>query len=214
MTPQTLWQQIIFDKMPHGTLVEAMRKAVADLEILAQRPFYMSHIQVKLIPFEDLRTFDDSLLAAGIFLHMSDDLPGWTVFTLPVTRACLFVDWLLEKPRGTTCDFDPLACSVLAEMGNVLLASFLSQIAQFTGTSIRPSPPSVVVDKMSNILEVSSASLTIITDELLVIETDIKSAEEDLQIHAWILPDRFAFQFDREEIEEQSRELAVISNGK
>ncbi len=207
LTPQTLWQQIIFDTMPRGTLVEAMQKAVADLEMLVERPFYIPHIQVKLIPCNELRTYDDPLFTVGIFLHMSNDLPGWAVLTLPMAKACKLVDCLLEKPCGTTDDLDPLACSALAEVGNVLLTSFLSQLSQFTGTSIRPSPPSVVVDRLNNILEISAASLTIMADELLVIETDIKNAEKDLQIRVWVLPDRFAFQFDHKEVQQNSKEL-------
>ncbi len=214
MTPQDLWQQIICNEMPDGDIVVAMQKAVSDLELFTQRPFTLNQMQIKLIPFTNLRTYvNDPLFAAAIFLHMSDDLPGWAVFTLPENRAVRIVDWLLEKPTGTTYDLDPLACSALAEMGNIMLASFLSQLSQFTGVSIRPSPPSVVVDKLATILEIGAVSVSVITDELLVIEAIVENKVEGVQIRTWILPDRFAFQYDQQDIQPYLAEL-IDSHGK
>ena len=214
MISQDLWRQIIFNEMPEGDVVLAMKKAVSDLEIFTQQPFSINQMQIKLIPFSELSSYADNILfAAAIFLHMSDDLPGWVLFTLPEKKAFRIVDWLLEKQAGTTYELDPLACSALAEMGNVVLASFLSQLSYFTNVSIRPSPPSVVVDKLATILEIGAVSVSVITDELLVIEVMIENEMEDLQIRTWILPDRFAFEYDRAEIEQYTMEL-ISTNDK
>ncbi len=81
MTPQTLWHQIVFDTMPQGKLKQALQKAVADLETLARQPFYIARLQVKLIPLTELGAYveEPNLYAVAVFLHMSDDLPGWAL---------------------------------------------------------------------------------------------------------------------------------------
>ena len=78
----------------------------------------------------------------------------------PDVDAMYLADWLLQARPGTTSRLGPLEYSALAETGNVVLSSFLNALAQFSNSSLQPSPPTVMVDSPAALLEVALASIT------------------------------------------------------
>ena len=93
---------------------------------------------------------------------------------------------------GAVDDLDIAAVSGIYETSPVETDGgyFLNAVAALTGTSnlLRPSPPVTMVDRMGAILDVIVTSLSAAREELLLIETIFKDAQDTLQLCFWVLP--------------------------
>ncbi|NPV88225.1 chemotaxis protein CheC [Coprothermobacteraceae bacterium] len=80
---------------------------------------------------------------------------------------------------------DPMAASVVQEVGNILVATFVSALAQFFGNIIYPEPPAVAIDMLGAILNVLLAEVGQHADYLIVAKTNISI--EDANIRGWLI---------------------------
>jgi chemotaxis protein CheC len=128
--------------------------------------------------------------AVGIYLLIKGELRGQAVLILPLTSALNLVDLLLDEPLGTTDRLGVLARSALAEIGNITLSYFLNAVAALTWTPnlLRPSPPAMLVDELSAVLDVIVTTMGAARNDLLIIETTFKDVENIVQARFWVLP--------------------------
>jgi chemotaxis protein CheC len=124
----------------------------------------------------------------GIYLLLGDDLPGQAILTFPLADALLLVDALLGEPTGTTYDLGDIERSALCEVGNLMVAYFLNEIALIAVAPLRPSPPAVMADMLGAILEVV-ASAAPLQEKLLIIESELAIDESALRLRFWMLPE-------------------------
>ena len=194
-----LWSRIIDNMSSGGALHMAMRHAAYSLKDMVNRPIKVNSLRIETVHIRQLDTYAANLEkdVVGVHLFTKDDLPGQAILILSIDDAMYLADWLLEARPGTTTKLGPLEYSALAETGNVVLSSFLNALAQFSSTSLQPSPPTVMVDSPAALLEVAAASLTEPTEELLIIKTDFINVESSLLIQFWLLPNLAALSLDQ-----------------
>lgn len=190
MDNQLLWLEVINNTAPEGVLHTAMRYTARSLTDMVDHSFDLKNLRVETLPIGQLgmQADDPETETVGVYLLMGDDLPGEAILILSLEDAMYLADWLLEQRPGTTTQLGDLECSALAEAGNQVLSSFLNALSEFTGTPLRLSPPAVMVDMLATIFEAIAMSAAAITDELLIIETELVNVESDLSLQFWVLP--------------------------
>ena len=93
---------------------------------------------------------------------------------------------LLQALMGADMDLsDPMALSMLQEIGNILVGSFVSALATFFGNTILAEHPGVAVDMLGAVLNVLLAEVGQHADYLIIAKTTI--AIEDVNIRGWIV---------------------------
>jgi chemotaxis protein CheC len=186
-----LWLKIISNTSAEGPLYTIMRHVAYNLGNMVGRPFQIDNLRIKTLPLSRLSAYTDDPEAetVGIYLFISKDLLGKALLILTLDDAMYLADWLLEARPGATTKLGPLECSALAEFGNLTLSSFLNAVAEFTGTSLRLSPPAVMVHMLATVFKVLARSAAAMADELLIVETDFVNVDRDLSIQFWVLPD-------------------------
>jgi chemotaxis protein CheY-P-specific phosphatase CheC len=187
-----LWFDILDNNKTEKTLCAVMENVAQNLTKLIGQPFEFSCLDIKLISLSSLEDFtdDSDTEAVGIYLLLMDEeLPGEAMLVLAPDEAMIVVDWLLEESPGTTTYLGDLENSALSELGNQALSSFLNTIADLTCTPLRPSPPTVVVDTMAIISKAVALSAATVTNEFLLIKTNLINYESSLKIQIWIVPD-------------------------
>jgi chemotaxis protein CheC len=196
--PTELWSSII-KGTSQGILRIAMYQVACNLSELIRKPFEINSIDIKTIPLNQLvtRTEDPEAETVGIYLLSGDDLPGQAIVMISRTDALSLIDDMLRKPSGTTTDLDPLGHSALAEIGNLVLSTFLNSVTMFSGKQLRPSPPAVMVDMLATVLETVIISVGAATDDLLIIETEFAGMKCACSIRFWLLPDLTALATER-----------------
>jgi chemotaxis protein CheC len=186
-----LWSKIIDNTSPQGLLYMAMRHAAYTLTSMVGRPIKVNSLQTGIVSISQLGRYvaDPEMDAVGIYLMMDNDLPGQAFLTLSFDDAMYLADWLLEMRPGTTTRLSSLEYSALAEIGNVMLSSFLNSLAEFSKTALQLSPPVVRAGRLETLLEMMAMPVAAVNDELLIIKTDFVNVESALLLQLWILPD-------------------------
>ena len=187
----TLWDEVFQRASSDENILQiAMESAGSSLGKFVGRPFQVEDVRIKELSFTQLTSYTNlsETETVAIYVRIFEDLPGWAVFILPLADALYLVDWLLELKPLTTHSLDSLATSALAEIGNIVLTSFLNAISKLTQHMIRPSPPAVSVDMLATVLEVIVSAVVTITDKPFIIETNFVNVDHGLAIQFWVLP--------------------------
>jgi chemotaxis protein CheC len=128
--------------------------------------------------------------AVGVYLEMESGLHGRVILVMPLHFALNLVDLLTGRPEGTAHNLDPVGLSALAEMGNLTLSYFLNAVADcFQSEMLHPSPPTVVVDMLSVIMNTLVTPSIAASDDLIIIETIFASTAMDVGFCFLVLPD-------------------------
>jgi chemotaxis protein CheC len=186
-----LWAEMLNNTSVEGMLHTTMRHVALNLSDMIGRPVVIDNLGLETLPVSHLNVFTDNPEAetVGVYLLIGDELLGEAILILSLADAMQLADWLLEVEPGTTSNLGSLERSALAELGNVMLSSFLNSMADFTGIPMRPSPPTMALDMLASILEAVAMSMAAVTEEVLIIKTDFISVNGDLPIRFWVLPD-------------------------
>jgi chemotaxis protein CheC len=135
-------------------------------------------------------TDDSEVEAVGVYLEMESGLHGRVILVMPLHFALNLVDLLTGKTEGTAHNLDPVGLSALAEMGNLTLSYFLNAVADcFQSEMLHPSPPTVVVDMLSVIMNTLVAPSITASDDLIIIETIFAGTAMDVGFCFLVLPD-------------------------
>ncbi|MFL5807626.1 MAG: chemotaxis protein CheC [Roseiflexaceae bacterium] len=186
----SLWHQVLADVRPDSVLARAIRRAGDGLSYMIGQPVAAGAPRLVTLSIGEMADYagDPEAEIVGIYLLLGDDLPGQAILTLPLADALLLVDALLGEPTGITYDLGDIERSALCEVGNLMVAYFLNEIALIAQAPLRPSPPAVMVDMLGAILEVV-ASAAPLQGKLLIIESELAIGESALRLPFWILPE-------------------------
>lgn len=84
--------------------------------------------------------------SVAIYLTISGSADGHIMLLYDPQMAYQFVDMLMGQPPGTTETLGEMEESALAELGNIVGSGFLNALADATGLTLLPSPPTVMKD--------------------------------------------------------------------
>ena len=153
--------------------------------------FIVKNTTAKLVKLFDISNLlggpEDETVA--IYLKSEGFITGQMILVLPFDKAMSIVDLIMGEPIGTTKSLGPMEKSALQELGNITGTYFLNYVADNTGSSVRPSPPAVIVDMSAAILDIVIATAGIENEEVLLIGGDFIQGETPIEIQFWVIPD-------------------------
>jgi chemotaxis protein CheC len=146
--------------------------------------------RVRLVPMEQVSHLlgGPENEAVGIYLRAQGDIPGQMMLVLAYPQALDLVDLILGQAPGSTSTLGAMERSVLGELGNLTGSFFLNAMAAFSGFSVRPSPPAVMVDMVGAILDVVVATHGA-NSNLLMLQVTFLSEEREVEADFWVIPD-------------------------
>ena len=96
---------------------------------------------------------------------------------------------MLEHMGPLPTELDEEGAAAIGEMGNICTSAYLNAMAQFLGTTILPSPPSLAIDMLSAILEYPASLVAQVSDLVVVLKTSFQIENEVYQGCFVFLPD-------------------------
>ncbi|MDA8065444.1 MAG: chemotaxis protein CheC [Thermaerobacter sp.] len=123
----------------------------------------------------------------AIYVGVSGSLVGHAVLLFESECARHLVRLILEEEVPDI--LAPLPQSLVGEVGNVAVSSFLNSLADYTGLKIVPSPPQVVFDMAGAVLSGILALVAASSEEVLVVEAGFRQQQEALQGFFLLLPE-------------------------
>ncbi len=130
-------------------------------------------------------------LVTGIYIAVSGDVDGHMAFLMPVESAEELISTIL---RQEPVEFDEMGRSLLEEVGNIVVTSYLNALAEMTGLMMIPSVPGLAIDMAGAIWSSILAGAELIDDYVTVIKTDFASEEKQIAGHIILIPDETGFE--------------------
>ncbi|MEK4178921.1 chemotaxis protein CheC [Aeribacillus sp. FSL K6-1121] len=154
------------------------------------------------VPNVYVASFNDVMDLAGgaetevtaVYIRIQEDITGSMFFILPIPQAkkyakALMNDYVLQDAST----MKEMECSVLQELGNILIGSYLSVLSNMTNLMVNPSVPAIQCDMFGAIISHALIELSLESDEALVIDAVIKEeGHQDSELirgHIFFLPD-------------------------
>jgi chemotaxis protein CheC len=110
----------------------------------------------------------------GILVALSGNIQGMMMQLMDVDAAHQMAELVLgTKHEGDPLYFDEMQRSVVEEMSNIMLSSYLGSLAGLTNSQIKPSVPFMSVDMANAILSVPASEFGRMADKILFIESKV-----------------------------------------
>ena len=147
--------------------------------------------EVQILGFNEALSHlgDPEELVAAIFVEMSGELGGIMLFIL--TKE--FSDEVLHRMLGKDCpDFlamEEIDSSVLSEIGNIVISSYITAMSGLIGMQVELSVPQFAVNMLGGIMSVPIAMMGQHSDRIMMITGEFKIDGKALNSNMLLLPD-------------------------
>jgi chemotaxis protein CheC len=176
--------------------------AATALSNLLNTKIDMSVPNVSVMPFNDMMELVGGAenVVVSVYFRIEGDAPGSMYFVTSLEQATKIIRQLINNPdfQIEELEGNPLASSVLQEVGNILIGSYLSSFSDFTKLNLFPTVPALAIDMFGAIITYGLIEIGQVSDVAIVIDTvffaDEDKENEELNGHFFLLPDPESFQ--------------------
>ena len=156
------------------------------LSVMLGRSVDISVPNAKALPFADAvdATGDAESEMTGIVLGIQGDMGGTVLLLVTPSDADAMCRMLGLEPG------DEYALSALAEIGNIVGASYINALASMTGMALEPTPPATATDMLGSIVASVLATAALTGDVALLLDSDLVVEGEDCSISFLLVPSR------------------------
>ncbi|MHB1416989.1 MAG: chemotaxis protein CheC [Chloroflexota bacterium] len=171
-------------------MIAATRRSAAGLSEMVGVEIGLTKPSVAVRPVQSLHSLlggpEEEVVA--ICLGVTGEVEGHMALALSTASACELVDMLFGQEDGSTVSLDEMAESALAEAGNLTGSFFLNALADASGLTIVPTPPTVAVDMGGAILDALLAILWGEGEEVMIVETEFVQRERLVNATFLVIP--------------------------
>ena len=166
-----------------GNAATALSEMLQDQIVTLQVP------EVRIAPLQEVPESlgdPEQEIAAVLLEALSDGIMMTVVLCLSRQAIDLFNARLLPG------DYDPLGemgSSLLMELGNILISSYLGALSAMTGFTLKVTPPSLGFDMAGALLGSVIAEKMMLEDSFILIKTTMNIYNEDIEGSLLLLPE-------------------------
>ena len=132
---------------------------------------------------------DPENVVAAIFVEMSGEIQGIMLFILPQEFSDDILFRMLGKTRVELLELEEIDASVLTEIGNIVISSYVTALSSLTNVEVELSVPQFTVNMLGGILSVPIAMMGQHSDRIMMVTGDFKVDEKSLHSSMLLLPD-------------------------
>lgn len=174
-----------------GELVEgAFINSIKGLSEMVGQEIETSQLRTRNIPVDEVPGLlgDPESPSVGVYLSISGVATGHIMLIYAPETACGLVEMLLGSPSGTIAVLDEMELSALGELGNVMGSFFLNHLADAAGYILHPSPPTIIMDMASSILQIALADVIVEADRVLAVDALFGTPDRQIKGHFLVMP--------------------------
>ncbi|MGL5617419.1 MAG: chemotaxis protein CheC [Sarcina sp.] len=123
----------------------------------------------------------------GVLVRILGDAPGNILFTFSEDTATDIIETLVAE-NIDSIEESEIGKSVLCEIGNIIAASYMNAIADFTGIAMIASVPALSYDMTGAIISATFIESLEGSEKLLEVKTDLKILGNKLNTCLYYLP--------------------------
>lgn len=151
----------------------------------------MSLPKVEILDFNEalVNVGDPEEVVAAILVEMSGELSGIMLFILTKEFSDEILFRMLGKTEENFFELGEIASSVLMEIGNIVISSYITAMASLVNMSVELSVPQLAVNMLGGIMSVPIAMMGQHSDRIMMITGEFKIDGKALNSNMLLLPD-------------------------
>lgn len=149
--------------------------AVTALSKLLNKKIDINIPETKFVPLSEFakEAGGPEKIVIGIYMGISGDLTGETIFLFSKESALELVDLMMGQEPGTSKIFEENAESAFKEMANIFSGAYLSALSNMLELKQFPGIPHVAQDMIQSIVDFVLCKVGESADEILCVKTKI-----------------------------------------
>ncbi len=149
-----------------------MKKSTMSLSQMVESDIKIDMLKVEFLPVSEIpsRVGGPEKLVMALYLRIMGDISGTSLLLLPRESALSLADILNDRRIGTTEILDREDRSALGEVSNILTASFLTELGNFTGIRLYHSTPYTVFNIAKSLMEFVLLGMDPRIEHILIIQ--------------------------------------------
>lgn len=165
--------------------------AVTALSGLLSEKISMEMPEVDILEFNQAqkKTGDPEEIVGAVLVELSGELSGIMMLILKERFIKQIVGKVLSGKIEDLLAMGEMEQSLLVEMGNIMLSSYVSAISSLTNIQINLSVPQIAVNMLGGILSLPMAMMGIESDKLMMISGRFFMNGEEMDNDILLLPD-------------------------
>ena len=165
--------------------------AATALSQLLQKEVRITIPQVQSLGYNGAvkRIGDEEEIVGATLVQMSGDLNGLMLFLYDRNFANTVLEKLLDKNYDKFAEMDSMAFSALAEVGNIVICSYINAFSDLVHVDLNLSVPSSTVNMLGGILTVPMVEFGYETDKLMYCNAEFVMDGKRLPSWLLMLPD-------------------------
>jgi chemotaxis protein CheC len=173
-----------------GLVSKGISNALHGLSEMVGHQIVVTSLDLKWLPAKNASGMlgGPEAFGVGIYLGIEGDATGHLLLMHDVNIAFKLIDIQLGLPLGTTNQIGEMERSVLGEMGNITGSFFLNALADSGNMILMPSPPAVIADLASAIMNIPLAFLMEKQDDALVVKATFSANNQPLDGTFIVMP--------------------------
>ena len=156
---------------------------------------------VSWLDFENVASFVGGAenIIVGILVSLSGNIQGMMMYLMEVESAHKIVELIKPivgmqvTPSEDIYVFNEMEESIVKEVGNIMLSSYLTSLAGLTNSQIKQSIPYMTVDMANAILSVPASEFGKMSDKMLFIESKISLEGVEFNGYFVLVPNLHSF---------------------
>lgn len=171
--------------------------ATTALSVMLNSNLRMESPIVKILDFDGIPEMiggADTIVAA-VLTRFSGEVSGMMLFILELEEAKNLAGTMLGKTYSDDFEgFEHMDKSVLKEVGNILMSSYINSIGTLTNMQFRTEPPAICVDMAGAVLSLPISQLGQVGDKALVIDSKFLDNERPINGFLMLVTDELSYQ--------------------
>lgn len=148
------------------------------------------------VPEIEIKGFNEAItvlggpedIVAAVLVRMNGDVTGTMLFLLRMDFVNAVLQRILGKQVKDYSELYEMEVSVLTEVGNIMISSYVNALSKLADMNIQLSVPAIAVNMLGGIMSVPMAEMGYETDELMLIDGKLVLNEEKFDSTILMLP--------------------------
>ncbi len=138
--------------------------------------------RAEILEFNDAlaRLGDPEIVIAGVLVELTGEIQGIMLFII------LFR--MLGKTRTALLELDEIESSVLTEIGNIVISSYITALSSLAGVEVELSVPQLAVNMLGGIMSLPMAMMGQQSDRIMMVTGEFNIDDKALNSGMLLLP--------------------------
>ena len=132
---------------------------------------------------------DAEEIVGAVLVEMSGELSGLMMLILKRDFIKTMIKKVLSYEKENLLDMEEMEESLLIEVGNIMLSSYISALSSLTNIQIHLSVPQFAVNMLGGIFSMHMAMMGIESDQIMMITGAFSIGGEEMDSNILLLPD-------------------------